>query len=178
MSSTHSGANKPHDDRSIDDLDKRDVRALTEAMSVLPDYGRARGADGLFVVIGENSNDPYLVDVVGKACECPDAEYRDPDGGCKHIKRIEYATGRTAIPQWVDRDVVDDNLGCAVDAEPRYAVADGGIIEADDDGEIIDDDTNGRPEDCDCGPWNADAGLPCWPCYRDGFRMPVGEIDG
>lgn len=162
----------PHDDRSIDDLDKRDVRALTEAMSVLPDYGRARDAEGLFVVIGENSNDPYLVDVVGKSCECPDHEYRDVK--CKHCRRVEYATGRTAIPQWVDRDAVDDNLGCALDAEPRYAVADGGeIIEADDDGEVIDDTDDGRPDDCDCGDWNAEAGLPCFPCYREGFRRPA-----
>lgn len=27
-----------------------------------------------------------------------------------------------------------------------------------------------RPADCDCLPTFED--LPCWPCYRDGFRMP------
>jgi hypothetical protein len=28
--------------------------------------------------------------------------------------------------------------------------------------------------DCDC--WDADAELPCWPCYRDGFDVPnAGE---
>ena len=25
-------------------------------------------------------------------------------------------------------------------------------------------DFDGRPDDCDC--WDADAELPCWPCYR------------
>jgi len=25
-----------------------------------------------------------------------------------------------------------------------------------------------RPDDCGC--WNADADLPCWPCFRDGFN--------
>lgn len=30
--------------------------------------------------------------------------------------------------------------------------------------------TDRRPMDCDCLPTFED--LPCWPCYRDGFRMP------
>jgi hypothetical protein len=29
-----------------------------------------------------------------------------------------------------------------------------------------------RPDDCDCAPVLADGGLPCWPCYRAGFRSP------
>lgn len=33
-------------------------------------------------------------------------------------------------------------------------------------------DFDGRPEECDCGAWNADGELPCWPCYRDGFDGP------
>lgn len=31
-------------------------------------------------------------------------------------------------------------------------------------------DFDGRPGDCSC--WDADAELPCWPCYRDGFDVP------
>lgn len=60
------------------------------------------------------------------------------------------------------------------------AAADGGVIEAGDDGEILDEsdesdesDDDSRPDDCDCGEWNADAELPCWPCYRDGFEEPA-----
>lgn len=33
-----------------------------------------------------------------------------------------------------------------------------------------DDTDNVRPEDCGC--WGQDA-LPCWPCWRDGFRTPT-----
>jgi hypothetical protein len=29
--------------------------------------------------------------------------------------------------------------------------------------------TDERPENCDCGDWNAGLDLPCWPCYRAGF---------
>jgi hypothetical protein len=35
--------------------------------------------------------------------------------------------------------------------------------------------TGGRGDDCDC--WDADAALPCWPCYRDGFEVPNPEVD-
>jgi hypothetical protein len=136
-------------------------------MTVCPDEGRADGADGLLLVVSHTGNQ-YLVDTVGGVCECPDMEYRDPDGGCKHVRRAEYATGRTAIPSWVDTDAVDDCLGTATDDGPRYAVADGGEVIPDDD---TDTDDDGRPADCDCGGVLTD--LPCWPCYRDGFRSPA-----
>jgi hypothetical protein len=152
-------------------------------MTVLPDYGRAEDAEGLYVVVGENSNGEYLVDVRTGACECKDSEYRNPEGGCKHYRRIEFATAQRAIPGYVDREAVDDNLSVAVEATPRYAVADGGIIEADDDGEIIEDnntddvdDGEARPSDCNCGGWNAESGLSCWACYREGFRLPPADV--
>jgi len=44
--------------------------------------------------------------------------------------------------------------------------ADGGVtVEA---GEANHSDE--RPEDCDC--WNPEPGLPCWPCFREGFADP------
>lgn len=33
-----------------------------------------------------------------------------------------------------------------------------------------------RPDDCGC--WDADAELPCWPCYRDGFRAQNPDEPG
>jgi len=33
--------------------------------------------------------------------------------------------------------------------------------------------TEERAADCDC--WDAGLELPCWPCYRDGFRSPNPE---
>lgn len=29
------------------------------------------------------------------------------------------------------------------------------------------ENTTERPADCVC--WDTEAGLPCWPCFRDGF---------
>jgi hypothetical protein len=167
-----------------DDLDDRDIRALTEVMTVLPDVDEARDAPGLYAVVGENMNGTYIVDTHLNACTCSDHEYRDVR--CKHRRRVAFATGERAIPAWVDRDAVDD-LGYHVDASPQFAAADGGsgIIEAGDEGEILEgddqdedqdhDDVDGRPDDCCCGGWNDGVALPCWPCYRDGFGAPAVE---
>jgi len=70
--------------------------------------------------------------------------------------------------------------GRHLDGEPRFLATDGGIIDAGDGGEVLDDDEStddGRPDDCDCGDWNDGEGLPCWPCYRDGFEEPASTGD-
>jgi hypothetical protein len=36
-------------------------------------------------------------------------------------------------------------------------------------------DFDDRPDDCDC--WDADAELPCCPCYRNGFDVPNPSAD-
>lgn len=174
--------NTPDGNESID-LEPRTRRAATECMAVLPDHGDARDAPGLYVVIGENGGGEYLVDThaAEPRCTCPDAEHRNPDGGCKHYRRVRMATGETPLPAGVD---VDDQLGdhVSADSTPR-AVADGGeIVVAGDDGEILDetDDvegTGGRPDDCQCTSFLADEGVPCWPCFRDGFETPADVDD-
>jgi hypothetical protein len=94
-----------------DALDGRDVAALTECMSVLPDEGRARDAPGLYTVVSQ-SGATYLVDARDGACECPDARYRDRE--CKHLKRVRYATGEADVPPWVNHEAVDPLLGAHV----------------------------------------------------------------
>lgn len=44
------------------------------------------------------------------------------------------------------------------------------IIEAGDEGEILNGDSDDRPSDCSC--WDADAELPCFQCFREGFDTP------
>jgi len=82
-------------------IDDRDVRALKERMSILAGHGRAAGAPGLFYVVGEHGSS-YLVDVRERSCECPDGRHRDPDGGCKHVRRVLFATGAREIPDGVE----------------------------------------------------------------------------
>lgn len=176
-------------DQGIDKIETRDVRALTECMSVLGHVGRARDADGLYLVVSESGSE-YLVDVLGGACECPDHEHREAH--CKHLRAAEFASGRREIPEWVDREEINNSLGDHIDAGPVFAsavepepdaiaeptpaaakpdrtvIADGGVVAESDPQGSTDDD--GRPEACSCLPsmdW-----LGCFACYQAGFATP------
>ena len=104
------------------DLEQRDVRALTECMTVLPDTGRVKDADDLYLVISESGSE-YLIDAREGVCECPDYRHREPESGCKHILRTQYATGERAIPEWADSDAVDPQLGMHTNAAPLDSLA-------------------------------------------------------
>lgn len=88
--------------QDADGIDKRDRRALTECMTVLP-----QGGD-IYEVTTE-SGKSYQVDTRGGRCTCPDHEHRD--AVCKHIRRAAFADGLRPIPPAIDRDEVDDLLG-------------------------------------------------------------------
>jgi hypothetical protein len=98
----------------------------------------------------------YTVHVEGgipSDCTCPAFEYQE--GACKHMVAV-------AIREPVFEAVTSKS--------PMRA--DGGVtVEA---GE--NDHPHERPEDCDC--WDPEQGLPCWPCYRDGFEKPNPDVEG
>jgi len=164
--------NAATDESTDTELDTRDVRALTEKMSALP-----QGGD-IYTVVGENGG-TYSVDAREGRCTCPDYKHNLPtDDGrktCKHAARVSYAAGLRPVPAWVDTDAVDPQLGEHTDAGPQVAATDGGIVDAGDDGEILtgDESDGGRPDECECDEFHTDADLPCWPCYRDGFEDPA-----
>lgn len=107
------------DDVDIDELDddaildERDARALTEVMAVLPDIGRARNADDLYLVVSQTE---YLVDMREGSCECWD-DRRPERPRCKHRRRVEFVTGGRAIPSYIDESAIDDRIGQHVDNE-------------------------------------------------------------
>jgi hypothetical protein len=102
------------------DLEQRDVRALTEYLTVIPDGG------DVYEVVSQ-SGSSYCVDAREGSCTCLDYQRREPDGGCKHIRRVRFVTGREAIPDWVDPSAVDPLLGEHTDETPVTGVAtDGG----------------------------------------------------
>jgi len=88
-------------------LDDRDVRALTEPMHVVVDDPEAWGA-GEVAVYSEDRR--YLVNLAAPYCDCDDQHYRQPAGGCKHIRRAAFAAGDREIPPWVQTDRLDDQL--------------------------------------------------------------------
>jgi len=108
------------DDKTAVDasFDDRDVRALTEYMTTIP-----LDAPGMFSVTTQSGSE-YTVDARGGSCSCPDAEHRDIT--CKHIRRVRFAVGRRAIPDWADSDAIDDQLGEHVTGGP--VMADGGRL--------------------------------------------------
>ncbi|MDQ2072829.1 hypothetical protein RBH20_09810 [Haloarcula sp. H-GB4] len=123
---------------STDSIADRTRRALEQYLTVTPDVGQARGAEGIALVTSQSGSE-YIVDTLEGRCECRDAEYRDVV--CKHIRRARFAMGLDAIPaDAVAACDVDPDLGQHCDAELRVAAADGGIIIAGDDGEILDGD--------------------------------------
>jgi len=129
-----------------DCIDSRTKRALDEHMTVLPDFGRAAGAPDLFIVVGENGNGEYLVDLRTESCECADAEYRDPAGGCKHVRRCRIATGESPVPaDALGRIEIDDTFGAHVDGSAKFATADGGIIDGET-GDVIEDEPDREPD--------------------------------
>jgi hypothetical protein len=107
------------DSVTTDDLADRTQRALTEYLTVLDDVDAAAGADDLYAVVSE-SGSQYLVDARTDSCECPDAEHRDPEGGCKHARRVAFATGERPIPAAADGLNVDPQLGAHVDGRLRF----------------------------------------------------------
>jgi hypothetical protein len=155
--------NATHGNESTDtELDERDRRALEQYLTVLPE------APGLFRVVSE-SGSAYTVDTREGRCTCPDHKHRGVR--CKHLRRVAFATGERPIPATVDREAIDEHLGRHVDGGPRVVATDGGsnVIDAGDEGVILEDGDT-RPEDCGC--WNTEQGLPCWPCYRETGSTP------
>jgi predicted nucleic acid-binding Zn finger protein len=163
------------------EIEPRTERALSEALSVLTLEGHpVESPDRSVVMVVSHSGETYHVDAAAGVCECPDYEYNLPEGDretCKHIARARISLGRQPVDAQVLAEVDVDNTLAANAPGPVVATSDGGIIEAGDEGEVLDegdgDGDGGRPDECDCGDWNADADLPCWPCYRDGFEEPA-----
>jgi hypothetical protein len=175
MTQNVSGRENGHDGIEVE---KRTRRALEEPLSVVAlDGTPVESRDDTVVMVVSASGENYHVDATAERCECPDAKHRDPDGGCKHVRRARAALGIEPIDRRALATVNVDEQFAANAPGPVIATSDGGIIDAGDDGEVIDDDTTAdeRPADCSCtgSRLEAEAELPCWPCYRDGFEDPA-----
>ena len=76
-----------------DNLEPRTRRAVDESMAVslLEKGGRyeVRSASGNW----------YEVDVISESCTCPDWRKRTPEGGCKHLRRVDQEIKQGRIPR-------------------------------------------------------------------------------
>ena len=79
--------------QSKDNLEPRTKRAVTEAMDV-----SLRSNGGRYEVQSASGN-RYEVDVVDESCSCPDWQQRSPEGGCKHLRRVDHEIKRGRVPR-------------------------------------------------------------------------------
>jgi len=125
-------------------------------MTVLPVGGNVYS-------VTTQSGSEYRVDALEARCTCPDHQYRK--ARCKHIRRVAFATGERPIPECVDANDVDGQLGQHVEETPRFAATDGGVTLA----SFADEDT----DEAEC--WCDGHDFPCFDCYNAGRRDLPGE---
>lgn len=87
-------------------LDDRDARALTEPMDVYADDPATSATE----VAVYNDGQRHIVNPDAGFCDCDDWHYRQPDGGCKHVRRVQFERGDREIPQWATRDAIDPQI--------------------------------------------------------------------
>lgn len=137
------------DNTTIDhELDDRDVKALTQYLTVVP----IDDADGLYEVTSQSGKE-YIVDLQLGACECPDFGHRQPSDGCKHVRRVAFETGARELPAWVDREALPSDFRAHVDHDDQDPDAPGACALATDGGQ---EET--PREEC----WCAEYDCPCF----------------
>jgi len=125
-------------------------------MTVVPEDDTA-----LCRVYTESSSE-YVVDAEDGACTCPDVRHNlGHDELCKHQRRARFALGLDAIPtNAVEVFDVDPSLGKHTDTSLRFVASDGGVVDADNNAEVL---TDGDTDGCDECAELSD--LPCFECY-------------
>lgn len=94
----------------LDDLTsdgRRCVKAVTEQLLVVPEVSRDGETTTRFRVSSESARQ-YLVDLDDpeRPCDCPDMTHNRPDGGCKHLRRVELLQRDDRVP--LPRDIGAD----------------------------------------------------------------------
>ena len=72
------------------DIEPRTVRAATEHMTVIEE-------DPAMFSVTTQSGSEYTVDLREEVCSCPDFRNREPEGGCKHLRRTRMEVGQEDV---------------------------------------------------------------------------------
>ena len=99
-----------------EDLASSDAPALTEYMTVCSGAGPHADAPEVYTVVSK-SGASYRVDIEAGTCDCSDSRYHHAAGGCKHLRRVEFVTGRRPIPKWIGESELDDQLRLDIESE-------------------------------------------------------------
>lgn len=76
----------------IEEREPRTQRAYREPMQV--SLARAGGHYTVYAASGNT----YTVDVAAKTCTCKDYRENEPDGGCKHLRRVDIEIQSNQVP--------------------------------------------------------------------------------
>jgi hypothetical protein len=84
----------PFDPQSkrINDQASRTQRAYRESMQV--SLAHAGGHYTVYAASGTT----YDVDIVAETCTCPDYRANEPEGGCKHLRRVDLEIQAKRVP--------------------------------------------------------------------------------
>jgi len=82
----------PVSDGGYSVADPRTRRALSEELDV------RFGEQGSTYVVEGSRGIGYLVDLDAETCTCPDFRNRAPDGGCKHLRRVDIEVRVGTVP--------------------------------------------------------------------------------
>jgi len=74
------------------DVEPRTVRAVTEHMTVIEE------APAMFSVTTQSGSE-YMVDLREGVCSCPDYRNREPEGGCKHLRRTRLSVNQIDVEE-------------------------------------------------------------------------------
>lgn len=72
------------------DVEPRTIRAATEHMTVIEE------APAMFSVTTQSGSE-YTVDLREGVCSCPDYRNREPEDGCKHLRRTRIEMGQVDV---------------------------------------------------------------------------------
>jgi predicted nucleic acid-binding Zn finger protein len=117
----------------LDSIETRTRRALEEPLTVLTTDLKPvdEDEDTSIVTVTSHSGSEYTVDVREGRCTCPDHKHRDPEGGCKHLRRARVALAHDSV----DSDTLarlDIDAGLAEHAPgPKVIASDGGVVGGD-----------------------------------------------
>jgi len=116
---------------------RRTARAVTETMVVVPNATDDGTATTIYRVYS-GSESEYTVDHAAGTCDCLDWQQRQPEGGCKHVRRVRMlmAGTDTSFPEPGDdvSDYVADLRDLLDTLDARRRVLETAIQTAGDDG--------------------------------------------
>ena len=119
-----------NDDAASSQPDHRTRRAREEAMEVSL---VRRG--GIYEVQSASGND-YEVDIGMGTCSCLDWQTHEPDGGCKHVRRVDMEIKGGRVPR-PDGRLPERVSGTGTETEPSSPIpavaTDGGALPSTDD---------------------------------------------